>query len=362
MFTDLKNLSLPELQEWAAQLGEPRYRALQLVQWMYSKGVDAPDQMTNIPKSFREKIADNAHIGFLEPFRVLESEEDETRKFVFVLDDGECVESVLIPERGHSTLCVSTQVGCAMGCAFCRTGRSGLTRNLSSGEILNQILAVRRSLKPGENLTNLVFMGMGEPLANFDQCVRALGIITDNRAMAFGLRRVTVSTCGIADRIPRLGALVNVGLAVSLNAADDDVRSAIMPVNRKYPMDVLLKACREYPLRRGRRVTYEYVLIRDVNDRPQDAQRLARILVPAEAKINLIPLNAHDGSPFQPPDPDRVEAFQNILIDRHYTAIIRKSKGRDILAACGQLAGTVREKNLTRLAPQPNEQQWANRP
>ncbi|MBI4773831.1 MAG: 23S rRNA (adenine(2503)-C(2))-methyltransferase RlmN [Deltaproteobacteria bacterium] len=338
MMPDLKNMTFPELETWAAANGEPRYRAHQLMKWMYCKEQDDPDAMTDIPKAFREKLKQEARISRLEPFEIQKSK-DGTRKFLFRLDDGEFIETVLIQERDHMTLCVSTQVGCAMGCAFCLTGGAGFKRDLGSAEIVNQILAVKRRLDPGENLTNLVFMGMGEPLLNYENTVRALDVVMDNRGLAFSQRHVTVSTSGIAHRILPLGNRVNVGLAVSLNAADDETRSALMPINRKYPLSTLLDACRRYPLKRGRRITYEYILIEGVNDSTRDAENLVRLLHPGQSKINLIPLNEHAGCSFRSPEPGTVEGFQAILIRNHFTAIVRKSKGQDIMAACGQLAG-----------------------
>ena len=338
MIPDLRNMTLFELETWATANGEPRYRAHQLMRWMYSRELDNPEDMTDIPKAFREKLKQEARISRLEPFEIQRSE-DGTRKFLFRLDDGEFIESVLIPEPDHATLCVSTQVGCAMGCAFCLTGKAGFIRDLDSSEIINQILAAKRHLDPEEKLTNLVFMGMGEPLLNFENTVRALDVAMDSRGLAFSQRHVTVSTCGIAHRILPLGKRVNVGLAVSLNAADDETRSSLMPVNRKYPLRTLLDACRRYPLKRGRRITYEYILIKDVNDSPRDAGNLVQLLHPRVSKINLIPLNEHSGCTFQSPDPETVERFQAILILNHFTAIVRKSKGQDILASCGQLAG-----------------------
>jgi len=337
-------MTFSELESWAIANGEPRFRAHQLMKWLYGKELDHPDVMTDIPKTFRERLKQEARISRLEPFEIQRSK-DGTRKFLFRLDDGEFIESVLIPERDHVTLCVSTQVGCAMGCAFCLTGRTGFRRDLVSAEIINQILAVKRGLDTGEHLTNLVFMGMGEPLLNYENTVRALDVIMDNRGLAFSRRHVTVSTCGIAHQILPLGNRVNVGLAVSLNAADDETRSALMPINRKYPLGTLLDACRRYPLKRGRRITYEYILIKDVNDSTRDAGNLVKMLHSRQSKINLIPLNEHAGCSFRSPEPETVERFQAILIRNHFTAIVRKSKGQDIMAACGQLAGKHAKDN-----------------
>jgi 23S rRNA (adenine2503-C2)-methyltransferase len=244
-----------------------------------------------------------------------------------------------MPERGHSTLCVSSQVGCALGCRFCRTGDGGLIRNLTRGEIVAQVRDLVRKADDGLALTNLVFMGMGEPLANFDALVSALGTLTDNDyGLKFSGQRITVSTAGVVPRMADLGRKTRVNLAVSLNAADNETRSRLMPINRKYPIEDLLEACRRYPLPKGRRITFEYILIADVNDRPADARRLAKLLRPIRSKINLIPFNPHPGSAFRRPEETAVLAFQKILLDSHYTTIIRRSKGQDIAAACGQLA------------------------
>jgi len=338
MLPDLKNMSYPELRIWTEALGEPSYRADQLMKWMYLRDLDDPAEMTDIPKKFRHTLRDEARISRLEPAEI-QTSVDGARKLLFVLDDGERIESVLIPERDHFTLCVSTQVGCSLGCAFCLTGTSGLKRNLTSGEIVNQVLAARRELSLQDNLTNLVLMGMGEPLANYSQTVRALKNITGSTGLGFSARRVTVSTAGIAPRIVQLGHHVNVSLAVSLNAADNDLRSQLMPVNRTYPLEALMEACRKFPLRHGRRITYEYILIRDVNDGDSHARKLTGLLRPGSVKINLIPFNEHPASSFRSPTMDRVEGFQRILLEHHFTVIVRKSKGRDIMAACGQLAG-----------------------
>jgi 23S rRNA (adenine2503-C2)-methyltransferase len=284
-------------------------------------------------------LAQRAVIGRLR----LEQEQqaaDGCRKFLFGLADGNLLESVLIPEEGHFTLCLSTQVGCAQGCRFCLTARRGLTRNLSAGEIVGQVLAVRRLLPPeGPALTNLVFMGMGEPLANFAALVKALGIIAAPWGLNFSSRRLTVSTVGLAPLIPRLGREVRANLTVSLNAADDDTRNRLMPVNRRYPLAEVLAACRSFPLPRHRRITFAYVLLQDLNDSPAQARQLARLLKGFRAKINLIPFNRHPQLPFAPPPPERILEFQEILRAAGYTVLIRESRGQEIGAACGQLSG-----------------------
>jgi len=264
---------------------------------------------------------------------------DGCRKFLFALSDGNLVESVLIPEEGHHTLCLSTQVGCAQGCRFCLTARRGLVRHLTAGEIVGQVMAVRRALTGELPLTNLVFMGMGEPLANFAQLVKALTIISAPWGLNFSSRRLTVSTVGLAPMIPRLGLEAPANLTISLNAPDDAIRDRIMPVNRRYPLAELLAACRQFPLPQHRRITFAYVLLKDLNDAPAQARQLARLLKGFRAKINLIPFNSHPELSFAPPPLERILEFQEILRAANYTVFIRESRGQEIGAACGQLAG-----------------------
>jgi 23S rRNA (adenine2503-C2)-methyltransferase len=264
---------------------------------------------------------------------------DGCQKFLFALEDGNLIESVLIPEEDHYTLCLSSQVGCAQGCRFCLTARRGLIRNLTAGEIVNQILAVRDSLPVGRPLSNLVFMGMGEPLSNFSALVRALTVITAPWGLNFSSRRITVSTAGLAPLIPHLGAEARANLTVSLNAPDDDTRNKIMPINRRYPLHELISACRAFPLPRHRRITFAYVLLAGVNDALDKARQLAKLLRGFRAKINLIPFNRHPRLPYGPPPETRILEFQEILRQANYTVLIRESRGQEIGAACGQLAG-----------------------
>ena len=255
------------------------------------------------------------------------------------MQDGHLIESVLIPERDHLTLCISSQAGCAIGCRFCLTGKQGLKRDLSASEIIEQVILVKRSLEDPERLRNIVLMGMGEPLANYDEVMKALGNLIAEDGMNFSHRKVTLSTCGLVPEMKRMGRDITVNLAVSLNAADDETRSFLMPINRKYPLATLIRACREFPLPNRRMITFEYILINNVNDRNQDALRLSRLLSGMRAKINLIELNPSPNSDMAPPPMNRILHFQEILVKHHFTAIIRKSKGRDISAACGQLTG-----------------------
>ena len=336
---DLKGLTLEELTGLLSGLGKEQFRARQLMQWLYRHGVTSFDAMTSLSKEFRRELEGIARISALIPERVQESR-DGTRKYLFRLEDGESVEAVRIPmEKERATLCVSTQVGCAMGCAFCRTGAMGLRRNLSTAEIVNQVCAVMAEAPVG----NIVFMGMGEPLHNLDAVVKALQILQMEEGFDFSSRKLTVSTCGLVPEMKRFGEVSSVGLAVSLNAATDEVRNALMPINQRYPLSELMAACREFPLKQRQRITFEYILIQGVNDSPEDARRLVKLLHGVKAKINLIPFNEHPGSPFRRPAEERIEAFQKQLLDRGLVAVRRASKGEDIAAACGQLKGCCDE-------------------
>jgi 23S rRNA (adenine2503-C2)-methyltransferase len=336
---NLKNLSLAELESFVVSLGEKPFRAGQLTAWLYVKGIRSFAEMTSLAKSFREKLAASAQISFLTADRI-QSAKDGTKKYRFILKDGERIESVLIPEKDHFTLCLSTQVGCALHCQFCLTGKRGFVRNLDPSEIIDQILGVRATLPAGANLTHLVLMGQGEPLMNSANVLRALEIIRSPQGLQFSNRRVTLSTAGIIPRIEELASRKHfVKLAVSLNATTDQQRSTLMPVNRKYPLKDLLAACRKIPLSNRERITFEYVLLQGVNDSPEDARRLAHLLKGLPAKVNLIPFNEYPGAPFRRPEEEKIRQFQELLRDHRLTTIVRQSKGADIQAACGQLWG-----------------------
>ncbi len=338
----LKNLSQAELERFILSLGEKPFRARQLFRWLYSRGARSYAEMTDLARGFREKLEGRARMTFLEPAEVQEAP-DGTKKFRFCLADGEMIETVLLPERGHLTLCISTQAGCRWGCRFCLTGKGGFRRNLEPAEILDQIIAVRTKLKPPDKLTNIVFMGMGEPLENFENVVRAIEIIRSPEGLQISHRRITVSTSGIVPRIEELFSRKNFAkLAVSLNASDDEQRSRLMPVNRKYPMAELLAACRRIPLAHREKITFEYVLLGGVNDTEGDALRLTRLLKGIPAKINLIPFNENPDCAFKRPSEGDVQKFRKVLMDRGFTAIVRQSKGGDIQAACGQLGGRTK--------------------
>jgi len=337
---DVKSFSEEYLVRWLGQYGIAPYRAGQILRWIYQRGVYSFSDMTDLSKDLRSFLSERLAISRLEIEQV-QTSKDGSRKYLFRLKDGQHIESVLIPEPGHWTLCISSQVGCGMGCKFCLTGRGGLVRNLEPAEIVNQVCGVRDDLQDPSSLTNIVFMGMGEPLANYSSVVQAVRTITGNSGLQFSSRRVTLSTAGLVPRIDDLGQDVRVNLAVSLNASDNDTRNKLMPINRTYPIEMILSACRRFPLPSRRTIMFEYVLIAGVNDTPADAERLAKLLRPLRAKINLIPFNLYEGVDFKRPEEGAILAFQKVLSDHHYTAIIRHSKGCDINAACGQLRAVM---------------------
>jgi len=334
---DLKDLDIEETNDWIKKHGLEQYRTQQIRRWIFGHHIESFGEMTNLSKDLRNFLASSCDISQLKAINI-QSSLDGTKKYLFELEDGNRIESVLIPEKGHYTACISSQVGCAMGCAFCLTARQGLIRHMKSSEILNQVIQIRKFMDEPEKLTNIVFMGMGEPLANFEEVKKAVINIISQDGLNFSDRRVTLSTCGLIPEIARLGRELPINLAISLNAADDTTRNLLMTIKKKYPLGKLIEALRFYPLPRGRRITFEYILMRDINDRLADARRLARLVKDIRAKINLIPFNHYSGSPFSPPDKDRVLEFQRELITKHLTATIRKSKGSDISAACGQLS------------------------
>ena len=339
---DLKNMTLAEIEIFISRLGKEKYRARQIIKWLYQFGVASFDEMTNLAKDFKAEISDIARISSLAIERVQESS-DGTKKILFKLEDGNFIESVLIREKNHWTLCISTQAGCQMGCKFCLTGRHGFKRDLLPSEIVDQITVSRFNMPEGKNIKNIVMMGMGEPLANYKNTLKAINIITTASGLGFSRRRITVSTCGIVPMIEQLGKDSVVNLAVSLNASNNKTRSYLMPVNRMYPIERLIDACRTYPMPGRRRITFEYILIQGVNDSLEDAENLARLMRGVRCKFNLIPFNEFPESRFRTPSDERIDTFREILIKHKYTAVIRKSKGRDILAACGQLRGAEKE-------------------
>ena len=348
--TGLPNLlgaGLGELEAFAERAGQPSYRAKQILGGLFARRATTFGALTDLPKDFRRSL--EAAFAISRPqIDTVQVSRDGTRKYAFVGVDGARFEAVYIPEvarrRKTNTLCVSSQTGCAVGCKFCFTASLRRNRNLATSEIIGQVLAVQDdvlTLGDEARVSNIVFMGMGEPLLNYDEVVRAIQVLIDPHAANFSTRRITVSTAGIVPRIYELGRDVRTQLAISLNATTDDTRNRIMPINKKWPLQQLLQAMRDYPLPPRRRITVEYVLLRDINDSPEDAKRLVRLLEGIPVKINLLPLNAHDRTEFLPPDPTRVQAFQDALYKRGMNAIRRTPRGQDIDAACGQLGETL---------------------
>jgi 23S rRNA (adenine2503-C2)-methyltransferase len=341
---DVSSLSLEGLTRFVTeQLAERSFRAAQIYRWIHQRGVTSFEEMTDLSKALRQKLQERAEIVPL--VKDLEQQSiDGTIKYRFKTRDGRYIESVYMPSEDRKTLCVSTQVGCAMACSFCMTGTLGLKRNLTPGEIVAQVHAVNRDVRQREGLetyrplSNLVFMGMGEPLHNFENLKTALSILQSEEGPNFSHRHITVSTVGLVPMIERFGQETDVKLAISLNASTDEQRSKTMPVNRKWNIAALLDACRKFPLRQGRRITFEYVLLKGFNDSDEDAHRLIELLKDIPAKVNLIPYNENPGLGFQTTMEERAEQFRAILADGHIAAFIRQNRGRDIAGACGQLA------------------------
>jgi len=334
---DLRGLTLEQMQQFLVGLGTQKFRAKQIMKWIYQRSVTDFEQMTDQSKALRQKLAEYAEISSWQPEAVEESR-DGTKKYLFRLDDGESVEAVRIPmDTEKDTLCISTQVGCAMQCQFCLTGTFGLTRNLTPAEIVNQVCAV---LQDGP-IANIVLMGMGEPLHNLENVVTAIRILYLDDGLGYGSRRITLSTSGLIPEMRKLWEMVKVNLAVSLNATTDEVRDQLMPINKKYPLKELMTACRDYPLGPRQKITFEYIMIKGVNDSRADAKRLVKLLHGIKAKVNLIPFNEHQGTEFKCPDEVTIREFQTYLLDREIVAMRRASKGQDISAACGQLKGKL---------------------
>ena len=321
----------------AESLGAPPYRGRQLAQWIFVKGVTDLAAMSDLPKDFRATLAARASVEVPEVERRTPSQ-DGSQKLVLRYGDGARVQAVLMPDGDRLTLCVSTQVGCGFACAFCYTGTMGLERNLSAGEIVAQVMVAREGLAAGLRITHIVYMGMGEPLANYTATVKSLRLLTDPQAFAFAPRRITVSTVGLVSGIERLAKEnLRVNLAVSLHATSNEIRDRIMPVNRGFAIEELLAACRRFPLPFRQRMTFEYVLLEGINDSAEDARRLVKLMKGIRGKINLIPFNDWEGSSFARPPLARILDFQTVLLEHGIRATVRWSKGEDIGAACGQL-------------------------
>jgi len=336
-YTNLLDLNFVEMQNLVKELHWPAFRTTQILQWLYQHRVRDIDQMTNLSRLDRVELGSRATIRrTLAP--TIHIAADETKKFLFPFEDGMLVECVLIPEGKRRTLCVSTQIGCTLDCTFCLTGQMGLKRNLKAHEIVEQVLVAQDGQGTTERITSLVFMGMGEPLANSSEVADAITRLTsDVWGIGFPARRITISTAGMALALPEV-ATWGVNLAISLNATTNALRDKLMPsINRLYPLPNLLAACRTYPLQHGRRLTFEYVLLANFNDSHDDAKRLIKLLKGIRCKINLIPFNEFSGNPYRRPSEETILDFQSILRDAHYDVFIRKSRGQDILGACGQL-------------------------
>jgi len=374
--TNLLDFPRPELEAYVTELGGKPFRARQLLNWVYKRGEGRIACMTDLAKDFRARLAERAEVR---PPRIVEVQQsrDGTRKWKLEADPAQAFEMVYIPEDDRGTLCISSQVGCALDCSFCSTAQQGFNRNLTTGEIIGQVWLANRELAaaaceaPGAGagaaqpivsrldggrpateraVTNVVFMGMGEPLANFRNVVAACRILLDDYGFDLSRRRVTLSTSGLVPQIYRLAEEVNVALAVSLHAPDDELRSELVPINRKHPIAELLEACWHYlDERNGRSVTFEYVMLDGVNDSPAQARRLARLLAGRPAKINLIPFNPFPGTRYTRSPAERIVRFRDELIGRGLIATIRRTRGEDIDAACGQLAGRVIDRTTVRL-------------
>jgi len=355
---DLVGLSREALESEIAALGQPRFRARQLWHWLYDRGAREFESMSSLSKDFRRLLAEHYRIG--RPAVATEQRStDGTRKWLLTVAGGHQVETVFIPEEDRGTLCVSSQVGCTLTCRFCHTGTQRLVRNLSPAEIVGQVLVAKDAFEewpasqPDRRITNLVFMGMGEPLYNYENVATAIRILNDNEGLSLSKRKITLSTAGVVPAMQRCGEELDVNLAVSLHAVTDAVRDEIVPLNRKYPIEQLIAACRSYPgVHNARRITFEYVMLEGVNDSDEDARGLADLIAGIPAKTNLIPFNPWPGAPYNASSAERVARFARILNDAGLAAPVRMPRGQDIMAACGQLkSASERERRAVRPAP-----------
>jgi 23S rRNA (adenine2503-C2)-methyltransferase len=344
--SNIAELELAELERTLDTLGARPFHGRQLFQWVYKRGITNFGEMTDLGRDLRAGLTATFHVATPEVVR-RETSTDGTSKWLLKLEDGRLIESVFIPDTPANTFCLSTQVGCAMRCGFCLTGRMGIIRNLSAGEIVGQVRVLARALDLLDKRFNIVLMGMGEPLHNYDATMKALRILADEHGLAVSPRRITLSTVGVLPALERLATEPFMpNLAISLHATTEDQRDLLVPINRKYGLQDLLDACRRFPIRRRARITFEYVMLRGVNDSNEDARRLVRLLAGIKAKVNLLPLNEAPGIPFERPSDARINAFAQILAQRGVVVSVRKSRGRDIRAACGQL--------ITESAAQPS--------
>ena len=342
--TKIKDFNFNELEKWVKQQGWEKFRAKQLSKWIYNKKVGSYNEMTDISKDIREYLKENTVLNVLKLVYFEKSSIDGSIKFLWELEDKQTIETVFIPEREHNTICISTQVGCAVGCKFCFTTKDGLIRNLTTAEIVDQYIQTQRyvGLSPEKRISNVVFMGMGEPLANYENLKKAIQIFTDDRMLGLSNRKITVSSSGIIHQIKKMyedRTFPQVRLAISLNASNQETREYLMPISETNKLEDLLKLLNKLPVKNGYRIMLEYVLIKGVNDRPEDAHRLAKLIGRNKKryKVNLIPFNPYPNSEFERPSKDRVEKFQQILWQYNIGTFIRWSKGQDISAACGQL-------------------------
>ena len=337
MSMDLAELEREEIEHALDKLGVPKFHGRQVFHWIWARGVTDFAGMTDLAQPLRRMLAEQFVVG-TPSLEAKQTSSDGTTKFLLRLRDGRHIESVFIPDTPAQTFCISTQVGCAMGCAFCLTGKMGLIRNLSAGEIAGQVRVLAHETGLARSAFNIVLMGMGEPLHNYDATMKALRIIADKHGLAVPPKRVTLSTVGVLPGLEKLAAEEYMpNLAISLHATTDEQRSRLVPINRKYTLEDLIDACKRFPVAKRRRITFEYVMLAGVNDTPEDARRLVKLLSGIKAKVNLLPLNEAAGIPFERPADDRVNAFAKILADRGLVVSVRRSRGRDIRAACGQL-------------------------
>ena len=348
--TNLLGMTPVQLAEYFKKIGERPFRATQVLKWMHQHGVESFDEMTNISKSLREKLTEQAEIR--EPEVVSqETSKDGTRKWVIRVEGGSCVETVLIPEGDRGTLCVSSQVGCSLNCSFCSTGKQGFNRNLTAAEIIGQVRIAIKSFGPMDPankrvVTNVVMMGMGEPLMNFERVVSAMNLMMEDNAYGLSKRRVTLSTAGVVPAIDKLGEVTDVSLAVSLHAPNDELRDVLVPINKKYPIKELIAACNRYleKLSDKRVITIEYTMMRGVNDHPEHARQLSKLLKTLPCKLNIIPFNPFPNSGYERPKAEVIELFKNTMHKAGIRTTVRRTRGEEIDAACGQLVGIVEDK------------------
>jgi 23S rRNA (adenine2503-C2)-methyltransferase len=353
----LVGLDRAELSALMQEIGEPAFRAKQLWHWIYHRGETDFEKMTSLAKPFRAALAERFEVG--RPGVSVDRQSiDGTRKWLLKFSDGQEAEAVHIPEEDRGTLCVSSQVGCTLTCKFCHTGTQRLVRNLSAGEIVGQVMTARDKIGEWPSpqdwrlLSNIVMMGMGEPLYNYDNVAKALKIVMDHEGISISKRKITLSTAGVVPMIGRAGAELGVNLAISLHAVTDELRDKIVPINKKYPIKELMQACRDYPtLNNARRITFEYVMLKDVNDSPADARALVKLIEDIPAKVNLIPFNPWPGAPFERSTNAAISKFAEIVFNAGYASPVRTPRGEDIMAACGQLKSeSVRERKSAREA------------